>query len=50
MVGNEFQPHVVTCLHSKLVVVCRRQLISTQDSQHEGPQQGKQREFHQPQG
>ena len=49
-VGNESRPHVVTCLRSKLAVVCHRQLISTQDLQHEGSQQGKQIKFHQPQG
>ena len=37
VVDNESRPHVVTCSHSRLAVVRYYQLISTPDSQHEGP-------------
>ena len=29
VVDNEPQPHAMTCLHSKLAIVCNYQLVST---------------------
>ena len=46
VVDNEPRPYTVICSHSKLVVVCHCQLVSTPNSQHEGPQQCRQIELH----